>query len=198
LKKYPSLDIKTPEFFADPNFKLVVLESLLHAGALDLGSADEFFAFIYGKEVNPENYGGQINPKCLEYLYRYPLTPELLSRVEEIVFDGGSEIYFLIDPYWNGEGEEFDVKSLAGIANCPNIRSIEINSMLEDTDLSAFVKLQALELLSLTPSPYLNFQSLLSLKNLKKIEMFSSSAGGLEEKAIEALKQKGVEIKIYE
>jgi hypothetical protein len=198
LKKYPAPNSENDVFLPDPNLKLVILESLLMAGAIDLGSADDFFAFVFGKEVNPENYGGQINPKCLEYLVRYPLTPELLARAEEVILDGGSDIYFLIDPFWNGEGEDFHVKSLAGIQNCPNIRSIEINSMLEDTDLSGLVRLQKLEFLSLDPQPYQNFHSLMSLKNLKKIEMFSSCAEGLEEKAIEDLRKKGIEIKIYE
>lgn len=38
--------------------------------------------------------------------------------------------------YWDGEDESFDVTSLAGIGHCPNIKSLNLTSMIGTVDLT--------------------------------------------------------------
>ena len=68
------------------------------------------------------------------------LTEEDLALVKKLVFDGGEDIYFLLMPDWDGESEEFDVKSVKGFEQLPNLKEVEYISMCEEKLMEEFEK----------------------------------------------------------
>ena len=47
---------------------------------------------------------------------------ELLIDIEELLPDGGDEIYEQIIPFWDGETEDFMVENLADITYLPRLK----------------------------------------------------------------------------
>lgn len=182
--------------FTDPNFKLVVMESLLKSKKLDFGTEEELANKIYNRAVDLEEEGWTLKPEIYNYLAGYPLTESDLASVKEIVFDGGNSIYPYIYFFWGGETEDFDVNSLADLKLCPNLESIWISSMVNDGDLSSLSTLKNLRALSLSYGPkFYNLDVLLGLPKLEKIEYFSETIDSKYDKVLKNLKERGVEIR---
>jgi len=183
--------------FADPHFKLVVLDALLTVEAIDLGSEEQLAKHFLGAGHDRERGGYELLQPVYDYLVRYPLTPEHLAAVEQLVFDGGNEIYFFVRPIWDGEGGEFNVRSLEGIALLPALRSINVISMLDDRDLSRFADLKKLTTLSLDPQLYDNPETLLALPALKELSYFKDRSLPDDPQIKSALEAKGVKVKLF-
>jgi hypothetical protein len=194
--KYPPAAGAPGAPFADPNFKLVVLEALLTAKKIDLGTEAQITKHFMGSQFDREEDGYDLLKPVYDYLGGYPLTPQHLAAVEELVFDGANEIYFYAFPLWDGEFDEFTVASLEGIALLPNLRSIDVCSMLDDCDLSRLAGLNKLETLSLHDARYENADTLLALPALKNLAYFENIS--LRDPQIKtALEAKGVKVKLF-
>ena len=87
-------EVTNSEFtkFADSNFKLVVLESLLENKRLDLGTEEELAEKIFNRTMNLEEEGWELKPEIYKYLINYPITKSDLSSITEITFDGGHSL----------------------------------------------------------------------------------------------------------
>lgn len=165
---YPPADGAPGAPFADPNFKLVVLSSLLDSGKLDLSSYEDLAHFVLKRTVDLEEEGYELIPAAYDYLARYPLNEADLALVESIVFDGGNDIYPYCYRFWDGETNEFDVKSVAGIERCRNLRNINCISLIDSLDIAELIGLTKLEEIEL-PGTCVNPRSLLDLPALKKL-----------------------------
>lgn len=66
------------------------------------------------------------------------LSEEDLKKVNELCFDGGEDIYFLLKPDWDGESDIFDVTSLDGFEKLVNLKSVEYISMCEEDLMNTF------------------------------------------------------------
>ena len=55
----------------------------------------------------------------------------------DLAFDGGEEIYFLLMPYWDGESDELDVKSVKGFEQLPNLEKVDYISMCDEELMEA-------------------------------------------------------------
>jgi uncharacterized protein DUF6892 len=184
--------VATADHFADPNFKLVVLDALLTAKAIDLGSERKLASDLMG----PTDDRSRFRKPVYDYLVRYPLTVDQLGVVEELVFDSDNDIYFYVFPNWGGDGNAFDVESLEGIEQLPNLRSVNAISMLADDDLSHLAGLAKLEILRLPPMRFRNAPALLALPRLKTLDCFADSS--LPDATITAaLEAKGVKVTAY-
>jgi hypothetical protein len=179
--------------FADPNFKLAVLSSLVESGALDLGSYEDLASFVLKRPVDLNKEGYALIPELYDYLARYPLSEADLAKVESVTFDGGNEIYSYCFRFWSGETEEFDVKSLEGIAHCPNLRSLICIAVIEKLDVAQLVGLTRLEEISLA-EVCVNTHRLLDLPALKKLEFHKDVI--TDPTLLAQLRAKGVEIDI--
>ncbi|WP_330176940.1 hypothetical protein OG875_27660 [Streptomyces sp. NBC_01498] len=62
--------------------------------------------------------GSQAHFEALE------IPAELLTRVEELCFDAGADVFRHCAPAWDGEDDLFDVRSLDDLAPLPNLREI--------------------------------------------------------------------------
>ena len=123
--------------FEDFGFKLVVINSLLLEETSFSKKLEEM------KEKYVEEYDGD-EFECIEEMVQFfenlKLTEEDLALVKKLVFDGGEDIYFLLMPDWDGESEEFDVKSVKGFEQLPNLKEVEYISMCEEKLMEDFEK----------------------------------------------------------
>jgi hypothetical protein len=181
--------------FADPNFKLVVLEALHASHSIHLGRRDKLAEHLLGPGYAEMRDGYELLKPVYAWLTRYPLTAAHLAAVEELVFDAGNEIYTYAFPYWDGETDEFDVTSLEGIEQLVNLRRIDVTSLLLETDLSCLAGLSQLEHLDLGHGSYRGGESLLRLPKLKSL---GCSEGAFADPAlIPALRARGVTMQYY-
>jgi hypothetical protein len=180
--------------FADPNFKLVVLSSLLESDALDLSSYQDLASHVLKRPIDLEKEGYHLLPQAYDYLARYPLTDADLALVETITFDGGNAIYPYCYRFWHGETKEFDIRSIDGIGRCENLRSIICIALIEKLDIAQLVGLQKLEEINL-PETCVNPQRLLDLPALKKLAFHEGTVA--DPILLMRLRAKGVAIKIF-
>lgn len=115
--------------FEDFGFKLVVINSLLEketSFSNKLEEMNEKYVAVY------EGDGFECIPEMVEFFENLNLTKEDLALVTELCFDGGEEIYFMIMPEYDGESDEFDVKSIGGFEKLPNLRQVEYIAMCSE------------------------------------------------------------------
>lgn len=192
-----SLDLPAGAPFADPNFKLVVLDALLEAGLVDLGSSSQFLSRMLGRPYDPRR-DSQWRDKCqsaYDYLIRIPLTSDHLAAVTELCFDGGNAIYDYIWPGWSGETDDFHVRSLEGIELLTSLRDFNDIALLEADDLSPLSHLSHLRSLDLGLGMKVPAEILLGLSALKRFACHESDAP--DRTALEALSVRGVELRLY-
>lgn len=123
--------------FEDFGFKLVVIGSLL---GKDTSFAEELEEMQekYVDEYDGDGY--ECIPEMVDYFENLKLTQEDLALVEELVFDGGEDIYFLLMTDWDGESDEFDVSSVKGFELLPNLKKVVYISMCEEELMEEFEK----------------------------------------------------------
>ncbi|GAB3637165.1 hypothetical protein GCM10027422_27550 [Hymenobacter arcticus] len=96
-------------------------------------------------------------PEALAYFAQIPLTPTLLGQVKVLGFEFGTPnhtIMFQVMPFFDGEGDELQLTSLAGIEHCPNLETIYLCSLPDDfalPDLSPLLLLPMLQAAHLDP-----------------------------------------------
>lgn len=180
--------------FDDPNLKLVVLDALREAKVIDLGSPRQLAEYVLGRPVNLEKEGYSLIRPTYDYLTRYPVTPAQLDKIETITFDGGGEIYRYAYYFWDGQTDDFDVKSLENIGVLHNLRSFIDIAILDDADLSHIAKLTKLEYMDLDHERYSNPDVLLDLPNLREVRY---PRGAIPERIRYDLISKGVKVKVY-
>ncbi|BBK79218.1 MULTISPECIES: DUF6892 domain-containing protein [Clostridium] len=121
--------------FEDFGFKLVVINSLLEketSFSNKLEEMNEKYVAVY------EGDGFECIPEMVEFFENLNLTKEDLALVTELCFDGGEEIYFMIMPEYDGESDEFDVKSIGGFEKLPNLRQVEYIAMCSEELIDEF------------------------------------------------------------
>ena len=121
--------------FEDFGFKLVVINSLLEketSFSNKLEEMNEKYVAVY------EGDGFECIPEMVEFFENLNLTKEDLALVKELCFDGGEEIYFMIMPEYDGESDEFDVKSIGGFEKLPNLSQVEYIAMCSEELIDEF------------------------------------------------------------
>lgn len=193
-------DDHRPVSFKDTNFKLTVIDALMEQGILDFGPFPDFLKQIEGPQYDYENDGYDLSAKAYRYFADYPLTADQLSKVERLTFDGGLNIYPFIYPFWGGETEDFDIRSLDDLRHLPNLKAFEVISMLTGPDLAPLKAAQHLQRLDLglVPGSWQNMQVLLTLPDLQSLVVFDTNITTPDQWAIlQALRQKGVRVSVF-
>lgn len=129
---FPAAESAPGAPFKDVNLKLAVLSMLMETAALDIGEPQDLYDHVQGRRFNLEAEGYRPVPAARDYLARLPLSQELLDKVTEIVFDGGSTIYRYVHYFWDGETDEFTVSSFEGLEALRNLKRIRIISMVDE------------------------------------------------------------------
>ncbi|MCM2387294.1 DUF6892 domain-containing protein [Streptomyces albipurpureus] len=113
--------------FTDFNFKLLVIDKLMYSDktltprfdlAERLGVGD---LFGYAVERNLEY---TVLDEARTYFEALEISEELLATVDELMVDGGNDIYHECAPVWDGEDDLFDVRSLDDLGLLPNLKRV--------------------------------------------------------------------------
>ncbi|MEU4418657.1 DUF6892 domain-containing protein [Nocardia salmonicida] len=116
--------------FVDFNLKLAVIEELMYSQSPKLEpwslektlEAQGFDGDLW--EYSADNYYDQVMPQAQAYFESLELSAELLTGIEQLIFDGGCQVYAECCPHWDGEGEQFDVVSLDDLHLLPNLERV--------------------------------------------------------------------------
>lgn len=115
--------------FKDFGFKLVVIDGLLgketsFGKALEELKASTEDAYEWGTYT--------CIPEMVRFVEELEPTDADLAQVTSLTFDGGNRIYFYLMPDWDGESDEFDVKSVEDCALLPNLKEVEYIAMCDE------------------------------------------------------------------
>lgn len=110
--------------FKDLNFKLAVIEQLMYCNELLVPKFD-VHAYLKetGKKFNIEKYAFSPVPGVKKIFRDLEIPAELLAKVE-VIDQNYHKIYHQIIPYWDGEGDEFNITSTADLKLVPNLKKI--------------------------------------------------------------------------
>jgi len=129
--------------FVDRSFRLACLD-ILH----DQGHFIAELEAIANSEIT-QNVEARLN--AMEDL---AITSEMLASITEFAPDGGDDIYFVADPEWGGENEEFYISRFDDIALLPNLGSLWVNAVAEAASLDLSLLLQCNSLVRLNTDSF--------------------------------------------
>ena len=126
LDVYPKGNFK---FESDFNFKLMIINELMYVDEVLLPkfNISEFAEQYKERKINIEEEGYDTIPEAEAYFRNLEIPMDLLIDIKELKPDGGDEIYGQLIPFWDGEDDQFDVKSIEDIKYLPNLKAT--NSM---------------------------------------------------------------------
>lgn len=117
---------------ADRGLHLGVLDALLANGSITATDLTELVDST-GPDGPEDGYPGS-GPRLwasLDLLHAFPVPAAAVARIDHLDFDGGNEIYMLIEQALDidtgGESDDYDVMSLEGIQALTGLRSLYLN-----------------------------------------------------------------------
>ena len=130
--------------FPDLNFKISII------GALhDLGYYNE-----EAKAVQDENESWEEDhkpiPAVVAFYRDLEINPAYLAGIESLQPDGGDSCYQYLFNYWDGEDDQFDIHSIAGIKHLTNLKVFDPISMIasDGIDYSPLLRCTRLQTVS--------------------------------------------------
>ncbi len=115
----------------DPGLFLGVLQALIDQEILPEERLDPVLADIETSEDIPEDDEPARVAAAVALLHDLPLPAGALARVERLAFDGGSDIYMLLEEVLDidtgGEADYYEVRSLQGIAALTGLTSLDLD-----------------------------------------------------------------------
>jgi hypothetical protein len=116
----------------DSGLRLGILEALLGLGHLDENDLRERLADIRDPDVEVDReYEDEWIAKALARLAEVELDPDTLGEIERLDFDGGNDIYMLIEETLDidtgGETDHYQVGSLAGIERLGGLQVLNLD-----------------------------------------------------------------------
>lgn len=130
--------------FTHFNFKLAVIQLLMYKKELLKPKFDIYeFADEYAKrkiDVEDEGYGPI--KEALNWFKKLEIPERLADEVDDLIMDGGNDIYHQIIPYWDGEDNFFDITVLdeAEIMQFKNLHHITLLSENPDKAIETLEK----------------------------------------------------------
>lgn len=111
--------------FADDNLRLIVIDALRERGLLPGFDRETFYRVELGKKKVPEPKQA-VDKHVLSHLLATAIAPELACKLEELVWDGGQDVFQDVWPEWDGEDQTFSLRSLAGIEGLTSLKKLVI------------------------------------------------------------------------
>lgn len=69
-------------------------------------------------------------PALEELIAQLPVTPEQLSRITQLTFDGDRDVYACYPDWWHIDPEHFTIRNLRGIEGCVNLEYLSLGQGL--------------------------------------------------------------------
>lgn len=154
----------------DKNLQLLALEYLYHHNDEIQAQVDAIdylplHQLIY--DDNPKYEWFDHIPEIEELLLKIGISDEQLAQVT-LISSEACHVHDMIMPNWDGEGDDFDIKSFDGIEKMINLEHIEFINFPSDE----------------------NTKSILKLEKLKSIDEYSGLSAAMKQQ----LQAKGVEL----
>ena len=158
-----------------------------------------FYIQSIGREVDIEEEGYDEIEEMLDYLLNYPLSEEQLLSIRHLSLETECSAYeTLVCPYWDYEPGVIEVKSLEGIEQLPNLKSLSLAELSPGCSLEPLLRLPELEHIYSLSTQLSDYSALLQIPKLKSLRVFGSMAskptGQSYKQIIEELREKGVEV----
>lgn len=116
--------------FDNFNFKLCIIQELMYNKGLLKPEFDVYeFAEEYDeREIDIDEEGYEPIKEVVDWFKKIEIPVSMASNIEEIIMDGGDDIYLQIIPFWDGEDDYFDVKDVteAEIKQFSNLKKITL------------------------------------------------------------------------
>lgn len=130
-RKYELTYLEEPTLkFDNFNFKLCIIQELMYEKNLLLPRFDAYeFAEEYeNREIDIDEEGYEPIEEIVDWFKKIEIPVSLASNIEEIIMDGGNEIYTQIIPFWDGEDDFFDVRDISEneMKQFPNLKRITL------------------------------------------------------------------------
>ncbi len=122
LAKYPKGNVK---FEKDFNFKLMVINQLMYRDKVLFPKFDiwDFVKTYTKRHIDIEVEGYEPIAESIAYFKNLEIPMDLLIDIKELKPDGGDEIYRQIIPFWDGEDDQFEVRSVEDVTYIPNLKA---------------------------------------------------------------------------
>ena len=114
--------------------KLIVMEELTVQGTLTLPYeyGQDWLAAARGIERDArdalihDEYWAKREPEIAQWARDLEITQEQCDSVENLLFDGGNEVFMVMAPSWDGEDDLFDPKSWTDVTmeRFPNLKGL--------------------------------------------------------------------------
>ena len=158
--------------FKDINLKFAVI-SCLNELNLYIDEAEKIKFAQYDKPSFEELSYDDIVPAVNNYYKNLEINEEDLEKIAEFNPSASNQCYNLLVKEWSGEDDIFDIKSLDGIENLPNLKIFNPFGLLDYK---------------------VDIKALLKCKKLKTVYQKFIPQTEAVKKIIEKLKEKGVEL----
>ncbi len=155
--------------FHSVNFKIALLEEFLEDDSMKktFKELEKKCKSLNKKKPSPT----ELNPEISQFIKDIILSQEQLESIVNIRFDGGSEIYQIIEPDWDGEDDLFQVFDLHDVASLPNLESIEDTTLCTVSDASPLLQLENLEYVDVNYGYGIKDETSIKLLQAKGVEI---------------------------
>lgn len=104
----------------------------------------EFAKCYPPREINIDDEGYDPIKPAIEYFKKLEIPSSLAHEIEEIIMDGGDDIYGQIYPFWDGEDDYFDLKRVsdAELSQFPNLKLIQLINSPENLSKTLISRLK--------------------------------------------------------
>ena len=111
--------------FKDLNFKLAVIEELMYRKKILLPVFDikEFVGKEKWQKIDHAKHPSKAVPGVKKHFKDLDIPSELLAQVE-IIDQNYHTAYHQVTPYWDGEGDEFNITSTEDLKLVPNLKEV--------------------------------------------------------------------------
>jgi hypothetical protein len=146
------------------------------------------------REAEIDAFEERARYRLLKQMLHEPLSKADLAAVEQLNWEYGTELIPAIDPYWGGEQDFFNIRSLTGLEQCTNLWKLQVVWQAL-TDLSSLGKLPRLKQVGFDYGKFNDISPLLSATSLRKLNLFEFLDDKKKLKpALETLRSRGVKI----
>ena len=122
--------------FDNFNFKLCIIQVLMYEKKLLKPEFDIYeFAKCYPpREINIDEEGYDPIKPAVNYFKKLEIPVSLATEIEEIIMDGGNDIYTQICPFWDGEDDCFDLKKVSDeeLSQFANLKRVKLMNSPEN------------------------------------------------------------------
>ncbi|CAA9198634.1 DUF6892 domain-containing protein [Flavobacterium collinsii] len=129
LNKYSFKPVEGEKIeFTDFNFKLAIIQELMYEKELIFPKFDlcEFVDRYRGREIDLEEEGYDFIPEVTSYFEKLEIDKKFAAEIVEIYQDGSNGVYMNMLWFWDGEDDEFNIKSFKDVEQFPNLRKMTL------------------------------------------------------------------------